>query len=76
MMPAETAAPEQDASVTTWAVLAFMLLVIVLMAITPAYRTAIVVGPIWLAVLLIAYEVKRRRQRATNSIESPTPERP
>lgn len=56
--------------VTTWTVLAFMAFVVVLMAITPAYRTAIIVGPVWLAVLLIAYEIKRRRPGASNPITS------
>ena len=57
--------------VTTWIVLAFMALVIVLMARSSAYRTAIYVGPVWLAVLLITYEVKRRRPGAPTPIEAP-----
>lgn len=47
--------------VTTWVVLAFMLLVVVLMAFNDAYRTALVVGPLWVGGLLLAYEIKVRR---------------
>lgn len=34
--------------------------VVVHMAFSPSYRMALLVGPVWLAVLFIAYEVKRR----------------
>lgn len=50
--------------VTTWVVLAFLALVVVLMATTAQYRTAVVVGPVWIGILLIAYEIKSRRQKA------------
>ncbi|WP_206188123.1 amino acid permease [Sanguibacter sp. HDW7] len=49
--------------VTTWVVLAFMLLVVVLMAFNDAYRTALVVGPLWVGGLLLAYEIKVRRSQ-------------
>lgn len=52
------------ARVTPWVVLAFFAALVVLMTLHPGYRTAVIVGPIWLAVLLIAYQVKQRRQRA------------
>lgn len=50
---------------TTWVVLAFMLLVVVLMAFNAQYRTALVVGPLWVGGLLLAYEIKERRARRT-----------
>lgn len=50
-------------TVTTVLVLAFMALVLILMALQPGYQKAVIVGPIWLGTLLIAYEVKTRRAR-------------
>ncbi len=47
---------------SAWIVLLFMALVIVQMAMSDDYRTAVIAGPAWLAGLLIAYAVKRRRQ--------------
>ena len=52
------------AKVTPWLVLAFMALVVVLMCFSPSYRVAVVIGPIWLAVLLIAYQLTVRRKNA------------
>ncbi|MDR1236714.1 MAG: amino acid permease [Propionibacteriaceae bacterium] len=46
--------------VTSYLVLAFLAIVVVLMCLSPGYRVAVILGPIWLLVLLIAYEVKRR----------------
>jgi L-asparagine transporter-like permease len=45
---------------TTWIVIAFFVGVVALMVLTPQYRPAVYVGPIWLAVLLVAYEIKKR----------------
>ncbi|MCF2706692.1 amino acid permease [Arcanobacterium haemolyticum] len=42
-------------------VLVALAAIVVLMAFSPAYRTAVIIGPIWLIVLIVAYEVKRRR---------------
>ena len=50
------------AKVTPWLVLAFMALVVVLMCFSPSYRVAVVIGPIWLAVLLIAYQLTVSRK--------------
>lgn len=44
----------------TWSVIGFLSVVVVLMWFSPAYRVAVVVGPLWLAILLAGYEVKRR----------------
>ncbi|MBL3699811.1 amino acid permease [Leucobacter luti] len=55
--------------VTPWAVLAFFVLMVVLMSFHDGYRTAVIVGPIWLAVLLIAYQLKRRPGSAAGSDE-------
>ncbi|GAA1594247.1 amino acid permease [Leucobacter chromiireducens] len=52
------------ARVTPWLVLAFFACLLVLMCFHPGYRTAVLVGPIWLAVLLVAFEVQRRRRAA------------
>ncbi|TDP90933.1 amino acid/polyamine/organocation transporter (APC superfamily) [Leucobacter luti] len=50
------------ARVTPWIVLSFFAVLAVLMCFHPGYRTAVIVGPIWLAALLIAYQVKQGRQ--------------
>jgi len=50
------------ARITPWIVLAFLGGVLLLMALSPDYRTAVIAGPVWLSVLLIAYEIKRRRR--------------
>ncbi|MDF7663196.1 amino acid permease [Bifidobacterium sp. ESL0763] len=47
--------------VMPWAVLAFMAFVIVLMCFSPSYRIAVVVGPIWVATLLVAYQLVSRK---------------
>lgn len=41
-------------------VLVALAFVVVQMALSPSYRMALLVGPVWLAVLFVAYEVKRR----------------
>ncbi|MDR1264380.1 MAG: amino acid permease [Propionibacteriaceae bacterium] len=46
----------------TWVVLAFLALVVVLMLFSPGYRVAVIVGPLWLGVLLLAFQLKRSRQ--------------
>lgn len=40
------------------------------MALSPDYRTAVIAGPVWLGILLVAYEVKRRRMRARVEVET------
>ncbi|MFT8926035.1 MAG: amino acid permease [Bifidobacterium sp.] len=35
-------------------------MLIVLMLLSPSYRIAVLVGPVWIAVLLVAYEIRRR----------------
>ena len=50
------------ARVTPWMVLAFMALVVVLMCFSPSYRPAVIAGPIWLAILLAAYQLTHRHQ--------------
>jgi AAT family amino acid transporter len=47
----------------TWAVIGFLAMVVVLMCFSPSYLVAVIVGPIWLAILLVAYELKRRAAR-------------
>lgn len=46
-----------------WIILVFLAGVVVLMALSPDYRTAVIAGPVWLGILLLAYEIKRRRTR-------------
>ncbi|WP_205647451.1 amino acid permease [Agromyces badenianii] len=68
----------------TYAVLAFFAVVVVIMAMSPAYRTAVIIGPIWIGILLVAFEIKTRRQRRrrttygdeteSSSDVAPTPE--
>ena len=45
------------ARVTPWVVLAFLALVVVLMLFSPSYRVAVIAGVIWLAVLLVMYQL-------------------
>ncbi|MFE4197011.1 amino acid permease [Paenarthrobacter sp. NPDC056912] len=61
-------------TVATWIVLAFFALVVVVAALSPAYRIAVIVGPIWLGILLISYEVKKRRQQRLAVPASPNTE--
>lgn len=49
--------------VTPWVVLAFMAAVIVLMCFSPSYRIAVIVGPIWVALLLVAYQIVSRNSK-------------
>lgn len=46
----------------TVTVLCALAVVVVLMALSPEYRVAVIIGPIWVVGLLIAYEIKTRRQ--------------
>lgn len=43
-------------------VIVFLAVVVVLMALSPGYRTAVIVGPVWLVVLNVAYEFTERRR--------------
>ena len=47
---------------TPWVVLAFLAMIVVLMCCAASYRIAVVAGVIWLAVLLVAYQVTQRRR--------------
>jgi len=47
-------------------VIVFLLFVVVMMAFSPGYRPALYVGPAWLIILLVAYEIKRYRSGKTN----------
>lgn len=63
--PAEVAALQfklPGGTVSTVVVLVALAILVVLMALSPDYRVAVVIGPLWLAGLLIAYQVKSRRQ--------------
>lgn len=48
------------AKATPWMVLAFLAVVVTLMCLSPHYIVAVVIGPVWLATLLAAYEIMRR----------------
>ena len=50
------------ARVTPWVVLAFLAMIVVLMCFSASYRIAVVAGVIWLAVLLVAYQLTQRRR--------------
>ncbi len=45
--------------ISSYISLAFMALVIVLMAIMPDYRIAVIIGPIWILVLYVAFKLKK-----------------
>lgn len=55
------------ARVTPWIVLAFFAALVTLMCFHPGYRLAVIVGPIWVTTLLVAYEIKRRRRASGRS---------
>ena len=50
------------ARVTPWVVLAVLAVIVVLMCFAASYRSAVVAGVIWLAVLLVAYQLTQRRR--------------
>ena len=50
------------ARVTPWVVLAFLAMIVALMCFSASYRIAVVAGVIWLAVLLVAYQLTQRRR--------------
>lgn len=50
------------ARVIPWVVLAFLAMIVVLMCFSSSYRIAVVAGIIWLAVLLVAYQLTQRRR--------------
>ena len=52
---------------TTWAVLAFLALVVALMLLSPAYRVAVLLGPVWLGLLFAAASVTARRREAAHA---------
>ena len=44
-------------------VLAFLAGVVVVMCFSPSYLVAVIVGPIWLAILLIAYQLTHGKKQ-------------
>jgi L-asparagine transporter-like permease len=54
--------------ITSYTVLVFLAVVVVLMCLSPNYRVAVILGPIWLLILLVAYEVKRRMHPETHHV--------
>ncbi|GLJ61376.1 aromatic amino acid transporter AroP [Microbacterium barkeri] len=64
---AALAFPLPFARVAPWIVLAFLAGVVVLMAFSPQYRTAVVIGPVWIGVLLAAYEIRARRAKRADA---------
>lgn len=57
------------AGVASWVILAFMAMMVVVMAILPSYRIAVIVGPVWVGVLVLAWWLSRRA-RASHSSSS------
>lgn len=51
-------------------ILAFLALVVVLMALSEGFRMAVIIGPLWLGGLLLAYEIKSRRQAKSGGAAS------
>ena len=49
------------ARVMPYIVLTFLMFVVVMMCFSPSYLVAVIVGPIWIGVLLIAYQVMQKR---------------
>jgi len=48
--------------VINYIVIIFLLFVVVMMGFSPGYQPALIAGPIWLIVLLVAYQIKKARQ--------------
>ena len=61
---ADLAFPMPGNPVTSVLVLVVLAAVVVLMAFIPAYRVALVVGPVWLGILLLGWRLVARRGRA------------
>ncbi|TMR99153.1 amino acid permease [Nonomuraea basaltis] len=59
------------APVTGWIALAFLALIVALMAASSGFHVAVIAGPLWIAGLLIAYEIKVRF--CNPSVESRAP---
>ncbi|MDR0488216.1 MAG: amino acid permease [Propionibacteriaceae bacterium] len=55
---------------SNYLVIAFLAFVVVMMCFSPGYRIAVIIGPIWLAVLLVAYQVKKTGQTAIQTTHS------
>lgn len=51
------------ARVMTFVVLAFLVGVVVVMCFSPSYLVAVIVGPIWLVVLLVSYQLTQVKKR-------------
>ena len=49
--------------ISSYICLAFMAMVVVLMAIMPDYRIAVIIGPIWLLVLFVAFKIKKSSKK-------------
>jgi AAT family amino acid transporter len=49
--------------ITPWITIAFLLAVVVLMCFSPGYLPAVIIGPIWLAILLGAYQITQVRKK-------------
>ena len=51
------------AKVTPWVVLAFLALVVVLMCFSASYRVAVIAGVVWLAILLVTYQLTQAKRQ-------------
>ncbi|MCI1984771.1 MAG: amino acid permease [Bifidobacteriaceae bacterium] len=49
--------------ITPWITIVFLLAVVVLMCFSPGYLPAVIIGPIWLAILLGAYQITQVRKK-------------
>ncbi len=49
--------------ISSYICLAFMAMVVVLMAIMPDYRIAVIIGPIWLLILFVAFKIKKSSKK-------------
>lgn len=45
-----------------WLVLGFLAIVVVLMCLSPSYVVAVIIGPIWLVILLVAYQLTQSKR--------------
>lgn len=56
-------------------VMVFLAIVVVQMALSPNYRMAVIIGPLWLILLAVSYDVKRKRNEKSERVVSQSAEK-
>jgi aromatic amino acid transport protein AroP len=55
--------------VSNWICLAFMALILVILAMTPGLSVSVWLVPVWLVLMWLGYVIKRRREGARRGVE-------